>query len=140
MARCRGTKADGTRCNAPPSLVGEDGYCSAHGPGAATRMADRGRRGAASYRDSLRRKGLDLDELPPLETHEDAERRLDLISQAVLAGRLSKGDAMAGTKAIDSWLKARGDRLAAQVVDQLRAEVDRIKAELGGRPRLRAAP
>lgn len=126
--------------------VGKDGLCKAcrierdEGPEAKREyMAKIGRRGAYSLH-SQKAKGLDEKELPPLESHEDAKQRLDLISRAVLTGRIGDRPAQAAIRGVEAWLKAEGERLAAQVVEELKVEVDRIKAELTGRPKLRATP
>ncbi len=126
MAHCRGTKADGTPCNAPPSLVKEDGYCSAHGPGAATRMADRGRKGAA--RKWRGRGGLEPGELPELNTPHDAQAALDIVAHAAAEGRLPQRQADATTRAVREWLRAWEAGALAEQVAQLQRKV----AALGG--------
>ena len=77
---CRGVRADGAPCGAPEHLVSsETHFCPAHGPGASKRMADRGRRGAESTARRLRSPGLDAEELPELQSHEDAQAWLETI-------------------------------------------------------------
>ena len=58
----------------------------------------------------------------------------------MLTGRIGDRAAQAAIRGVEAWLKAEGERLAAQVVEELKVEVDRIKAELAGRPKLRATP
>ncbi len=127
MAHCRGTKADGTSCKAPPSLVGEDGYCSAHGPGATTRMADRGRKGAArKWRGA---HGLEPGELPELSTPHDAQRALDIVAHAAAEGRLPQRQADATTRAVREWLRAYEAGAVTDRLEELRATVAELKGE-----------
>ena len=76
----------------------------------------------------------------PLESHEDAKRWLKLIGEAVVGGVLSDRAAVAGIKAVEAWLRAEGDRVTMKVVEELKGEVERLKAEMagGGKRRLRS--
>lgn len=123
MAQCRGRKADGRPCGAPGSLVKEDGFCSAHGPGAAARMADRGRKGATAMRRKWKARGLEPGELPPLQTPHDAQHALETIVHAAAEGRLPQRQADATTRAVREWLRAYEAGVVAHRMDSKPAQV-----------------
>ncbi len=129
--KCKGITRSGEPCRAPEHMVDESGYCHAHGPGARERMAERGRKGALSLRRKVKGSGLTEDDLGALESYEDAKRWLETIGRAVATGRLGDRAAQAAIRAVSEWVKAEGERLTAQVLDELRDEVERLKAELG---------
>lgn len=81
--------------------------------------------------------GLDSDILGPLANHQDAKRWLEEIGRAVVTGRLRDRDAGAGIRAVEAWLKAEGERVTMQVVEELKAEVERLKTDLSSSPGLR---
>ena len=93
-------------------------------------MARRGRKGAEATAKKLRGGGLDPGELPRLGSHEDAKLWLEVIGAAVVTKRLDARDAQAGIRAVEAWLKAEGERATAEVLDKLREEIDRVKAEI----------
>ncbi len=82
------------------------GLCAAHGPGAAERMAERGRKGGLATAERNKQDGLEEKELPPLTSPEVAELWLERIARAVATGRMVHQDATAATRAIQQWLKA----------------------------------
>lgn len=127
---CRGEKADGTACGALPHLLDEDGLCPAHRPGGREAMAERGRRGGLANK---RNAGLSPSELPTLTCHADAQGWLETIGRAVATGRLSDRQAQAAIRAVAEWVKAEGERVTVEVVDELRDEIDRVKAEIASR-------
>jgi len=134
---CAGWKVDGQPCQSPFIVAGSR-FCSAHQPdGGREEMQRRGRLGALIQQRS-RSGGLDEDELPALETHDDAKEWLGLIARAVCGGRLRESAAQAAIRAIECWLKAEGERLTVHVVEDLRREVDRLKVELGQRNPMKA--
>lgn len=139
MARsCKGQKDDGSPCQAPPGLVDPaTGFCPSHGPGARERMAERGRKGATSTARYFKGDGIDSSALPPLDSHEAAMEWLEVIGRAVAGRKLSHNEATAAIRAVSEWVKTKGDSMTAEVVEDLRAEVERLKAQLEGRPRLR---
>ena len=128
--KCQGQKADGTACGALPHLLDDNGLCPAHRPGARQTMADRGRKGGLATKRKLASPGLKSDELPSLQTHEDAQAWLETIGRAVAVGRLSDRQAQAAIRAVAEWVKAEGERATAEVVNELRLEIDRVKAEI----------
>ena len=89
-----------------------------------------GRKGGLAAAKARARKGLDKSQLGPLESHEDAKRWLRMIGEAVVTGILDKGDAQAGIRAVEAWLKAEADRVELVVLDGLKADVKRLKDDL----------
>ena len=85
-------------------------------------MKELGYRCALASRAS---KGIDPDELGPLETLADARRWLEVIGRAVVSGQVSDRAARAALRAVSEWMRTKGD--------ELKADVDRLKAELAGR-------
>ncbi len=93
-------------------------------------MAERGRKGGLATKRKMASPGLKSDELPELRTHEDAQGWLETIGRAVATGRLSDRQAQAAIRAVSEWVKAEGERATAEVVNELRFEIDRVKAEI----------
>jgi hypothetical protein len=89
-----------------------------------------GKKGGLAAAKARARKGLDKDALGPLESHEDAKRWLRLIGEAVVTQVLDKGDAQAGIRAVEAWLKAEADRVELVVLNDLKADVKRLKDDL----------
>ncbi len=128
--KCQGKKADGNACGALPHLLDEDGLCPAHRPGGREAMAERGRKGGLATKRRNASPGLRAEELPKLRTHEDAQNWLETIGRAVATGRLSDRQAQAAIRAIAEWVRAEGERQTSEVVNKLRAEIDRVKSEI----------
>ncbi len=128
--KCQGKKADGTACGALPHLLDENGLCPAHRPGGREAMAERGRKGGLATKRRNVSPGLRAEELPKLRTHEDAQNWLETIGRAVATGRLSDRQAQAAIRAIAEWVRAEGERQTSEVVNKLRAEIDRVKSEI----------
>jgi hypothetical protein len=76
---------------------------------------------------------LQPGDLPPLVDHDAAEKWLEIVGRAVTIGRLGDRDANACIRAVEAWLKTRGEKLTTEVVDDLKEEIDRLKKELQGR-------
>ena len=89
-----------------------------------------GKKGGLASARARRRPGLDRNQLGPLETHEDAKRWLRMIGEAVVTLKLDKGDAQAGIRAVEAWLKAEADRVELVVLDDLKADVQRLRDDL----------
>jgi hypothetical protein len=89
-----------------------------------------GKKGGVASAKARRRPGLDPKELGPLESHQDAKRWLRIIGEGVLTCHLDKGDAQAGIRAVEAWLKAEADRVELVVLDDLKADVKRLKDDL----------
>ncbi len=128
--KCQGKKADGTACGALPHLLDEDGLCPAHRPGGREAMAERGRKGGLATKRKNASPGLGAEELPDLRTHEDAQAWLETIGRAVATGRLSDRQAQAAIRAGAEWVKAEGERATAEVINELRSDLDRVKSEI----------
>lgn len=139
MPRCRGTNQDGSACGAPERLVdAESGFCYAHGPEAKERLSEAGKKGAEATARKLRAGGIEEGELGELETHADAKRWLKTIGAAVCSGRLNDRAAQAAIRAVSEWVKAHADEATATVVEELEAEVKRLREDIGAQaPRLR---
>ena len=94
-----------------------------------------GARASAAARKA--RKSLTLDrveqELGPLEAVDDAMRRLDRICLWALGGLLPGVVANAAVRSVEVWLKASESQLTEKVVDELQADLERVKRELKGR-------
>ena len=129
--RCAGRRADGEACKSP--FVGEDGFCDAHSASRGGRDEMR-RRGMAGAWASRKSSGLDPNEIETLETHADVRRRLDLICQAVLTGRLRDGQAQAAIRACEAWIRTRGEEVTMEVVGDLRRQVEDLKVQLAKKP------
>jgi hypothetical protein len=69
------------------------------------------------------------EDLGDLRTHEDAKGWLEAIGRAVVTRGLGNREATAGIRAVEAWLKAEGERATMQVVEELRAEVARLKVD-----------
>ncbi len=135
-ARCGATRAGGEPCGAPPQLIGADGFCPAHRPGAKERLSEAGRKGAeATARKWRGRGGLEPGELPDLGTPQDAQAALDIVAHAAAEGRLPQRQADATTRAVREWLRAWEAGAVAEQVAQLQRKV----AALGGE-KLKAIP
>ena len=97
----------------------------------------------AGKRSGKARRRLTLErveaELGLLDTVEDAMRRLDRLGLWISAGMLSGSQGGAAVRSIEVWLRGHETRLTERVVDDLQADVERLKAELHGEPRPRGA-
>ncbi len=129
--RCRATKTTGEPCGASPRLIGEDGFCPAHRPGARERLSEAGKKGgAATARKWRGGHGLEVGELPELRTPHDAQKALDIVAHAAAEGRLPQRQADATTRAVREWLRAHDAGVVADQVAELKAKIDELK---GGR-------
>ncbi len=135
-ARCRATKAAGEPCGASPQLIGEDGFCPAHRPGARERLSEAGRKGAEALRDKYRKPNVQADAWA-LESPSDAQEWLQRIASAVLGGEITHHQANAASKALKTWLDAEGARLDVADVEELQEIAKQLKGK-GGR-KLRVA-
>lgn len=98
---------------------------------------------AAKKWKAVKRNRLTLarveEELGPLETIDDAMRRLDRLGLWISAGMLSGSQGGAAVRSIEVWLRGHETRLTERVVDDLQADVERLEAELHGEPGPRGA-
>ncbi len=77
-------------------------------------------------------RGLDHDELGPLQSHQDAKRWLEVVGRAVASGKLGERAAQAVIRAVSEWVRAEGQRFTVTAVEKLREEVERIRQSLAG--------
>lgn len=110
--------------NCGSAAAGEDGLCKPcrierdDGPEAKRRYyRDLGRKGG--YASGTGQEGLDPEELPELETFQDAKLWLEAIGRATATGRLKDRSAQAAIRAVEAWLKAEDDRLEAEQLNNL---------------------
>lgn len=80
--------------------------------------------------------GLQCGTLGPLEDHADAKRWLERIGRAVATNRLGTHQASVAIRAVSEWVSAHEGELTVRVIDELEAEVEQLKAEMGRGPRL----
>lgn len=131
MMRCSETTSRGEPCNAPPELVDQEtGFCRSHGPGASNLLSAQGRKGAETTARKLQGDGLDPDELPPLDSHANAKIWLEIIGRAVTSRRLIHNEARVAIQAVSEWVKTEGERATAEVLTELRSEVERLKKQM----------
>lgn len=137
MAQCQAVKDNGEPCQATPEFVDpETGFCPAHDPTRPNEMKERGRSGGLKSAEVRRKaKGLHPDELPDLRTHEDAKIWLEVVGRAVSTGRLGDREAQAAIRAVSEWVKTAAEEATREVVDELKAEIDRLKDEVDERSR-----
>lgn len=131
--QCRATKANGEPCQASQEFVDpETGYCPAHDPSRPDEMRKRGQKGGINSGKARRKAmGLDPSELPPLRTHEDARKWLEIIGRATATGRLGNREAQAGIRAVSEWVNVAAEQATKAVVEELGDEIERLKEELG---------
>ena len=117
-----------------PHLVDQaTGLCSAHAPNGQREMSRRAKKGGKATREVWKREGVKADELGPLKSVSDAQRWLEVIGAGVVSGRLDKGDASAGVRAVEVWIKA-SDSLTEADLQRL---ADKAEAVTSGKQHLR---
>ena len=136
---CRGTRRDGTACQAPPHAIGPDGYCWAHSPAkrderraarakGGERRSNASRAGAALPKDLADVRATLLAALGKLETGELEPRTAQAMA--------SIARALVAVQEAGALERATVALEASQEWHTLRA---RIVAELGPYPDARAA-
>ena len=90
---------------------------------------------AAGKKSGIRRLTLRRveQELGQLETVDDAMRRLDRICLWALGGLLPGVVANAAVRSVEVWLRGYESKLTEKVVEELQADLERVKRELKGR-------
>lgn len=122
---CRGMTKAGKPCQSP--FVDRDGFCPAHGVDGTARMRQRGQKGGDATRRKHSGAGLSAKHLGPLETIQDALRWLWLIAQAVGERELTHSEGAAMTSAVREWVRADGERLKVEDLQELREQVADLK-------------
>lgn len=131
MSGCKAERADGTPCQAPEEMVDPaTGYCPSHGPEAAERLSEAGRKGAEATNRRYRGEKLSEEELPPLDSPRAAEIWLENVGRAVATGRLSSAEGNAVKSAVREWLRARE---AGEQADRIAALEEQLEAAREGR-------
>jgi polyhydroxyalkanoate synthesis regulator phasin len=72
-------------------------------------------------------RGLAAGELGDLETHQDAERWLQLVGEEVATGRLGHQEGRTIVSAVREWVKAHTDGALAQELEKLRDQLEEVK-------------
>lgn len=122
---CRGTRDDGQPCESP--VVGPDGFCPAHRPGGREKIREAARKGGQAKARKDRAPGVETDGRWKLDSYEAAERWLDVILRAVLAGKVTHAQARSAVRAIEAWMKAREQGEEAERLEALEEKVARLK-------------
>ena len=99
--------------------------------------ASKGGRAAARRKLTLERVER---ELGPLDTVDDAMRRLDRLGLWITAGMLTGSAGSAAVRSVEVWLRGHESKMTQEVVEALKADVARLKADLAGRGKRLAAP
>ena len=94
----------------------------------------------AAKRSRVARRKLNLArveaELPVLTDVASAMHRLDVIGRWALAGMVHGAVASAACRSVEIWLKGHESKLQEQIVEEIKADIDRLKLELKGSPQL----
>lgn len=121
---CKATKADGSPCEAPESLLGPDGYCPAHtedGPNS-EEMKKRGREGgkASPY------KGLGEGVEPP-QSFEDLKRLLSRVLAGLLNGQIRPKTANAASRLARAWRDSAEGEIGAEKLEKIEEKLAAIR-------------
>lgn len=108
--------------------IGEHAAAGGHAKAARAQAVQRAQLDAA----------LPADGLPPLDSIENAQRRLEILNRLLTEGYLSGGQGGAAVRAIEVWLKGEAARLDRQRLVELEAQVRTLRAELRNAQRGRA--
>lgn len=136
---CGYIKDDGKPCSSrfvkqeptEEELENYEDVCTAHRPGYEDQMQERRKKAAKTrWKNAHENEGLMPDELPPLETHEDAKMWLEAIGRAVATGRLEDRSAQAAIRAVSEWVKTEGERATREVIDDLKDEIEQLRDKL----------
>ena len=93
-------------------------------------MAELGRVGAEVTKQVRRKgKGLRPGELPPLRTPQDAERWAEVVGRAVASGSLTHSQGKAISSLIREWRASHDAGTVADHVQELRAEMAKLKGD-----------
>lgn len=131
--RCKAERADGSPCKTPERFVDPDtGYCPSHGPDAAERLSEAGRKGAEATNRRYRGEKLSEEELPPLDSPQAAEIWLENVGRAIATGRLSSAEGNAVKSTVREWLRAREAGEMQDRIEELEEKLE--KARNGGGP------
>ena len=87
---------------------------------------------AAGKKSGIRRLTLRKVEegLGPLETVEDAMRRLDRLNVWITANLLTGAQGSAACRALEIWLKGYESKLTQHVVDEVKDRLERLEGQI----------
>lgn len=123
--RCKGIKADGTRCKSTFVANGAE-FCPAHGPGGKERMSAMGKVGGKAK--NLRRQS---GELPDLKTAEDAQKWLQHAARLVLKGDMDAKEANALRALVKEWREANADDITQKKIAKIERRIASFKDKVG---------
>ena len=115
---CQHVRANGTACRAVVG-VNADGLCLAHTSDGASRMAEISRKGGQATAARFASVPFVAEDVPRIETLEDAKLALDNIRIAVLTRRITHAEGNAASKAVSEWCKAEGMAATGRLVTEL---------------------
>lgn len=123
--RCSATRDDGEPCGAPSQFVDpETGYCPSHDPEKREAIRAAARKGAEAAKAKRQgRRGLEPEELPPLDSPQAAERWCEVVARAVATGRLSHNAGRTIARLVREWRESYD---AGQVTERLDALMDAL--------------
>lgn len=118
--RCGYEKDDGEQCRSHIGLCEEPdcGRCIAHCPHREETAQEARSQGGKATARKQKPDGLRRDELPPLESPQDAEAWCDAVGRAVVTGRVGHNEANAALRAVREW---RESHESGQVSERLEA-------------------
>lgn len=125
--RCKGTRDDGSPCEAPESFIGEDGWCPSHRPGASEKLREWASKGGRASAEKRKRDGLSEADLPPLESPQDAETWLEVVARAVATGRLSHHEGKAVARLVREWLRANEAGAMQDRMESLEEKLSKLR-------------
>jgi hypothetical protein len=131
LPTCVGTKTNGEPYGQTLGLDA-DGLCATHRAGGLERIRAAASRGGRATKAKHAGAAFHADDLPQLETLDDALSYTAMICRAVLTRRITHNESNAAAKAVDSWVKAKQASMTAQLVEELRAELDAKQTEIDG--------
>lgn len=123
--RCGAETNEGEPCRAPVALCSNCGRCRMHcaydeGCDYDEEEVSASRsRGAQTTNAKNRGDGLAPHELPPLTSHEAAEKWCAVVGQAAATGRLSSSAANAVLRSVQTWMDARDEGRVSEKIEAL---------------------
>jgi hypothetical protein len=131
VPHCAGITASGGSCGSPTEMLRTDpetgeSWCFAHDPEKEQERRLATTRGGLTTKLRSQR-GLDPDDLGPLETPLDARRWSAVIASAAACGRITPAQANAASRAVDGFLKARDQHIKETELADLKRDLERLK-------------
>lgn len=124
--RCKATNAAGKPCGAPPSIVREEtGLCRAHDPARKDELRASCLKGGRATARKFKR--IETEDLPELESPQDAAVWLEVVGRACALGRIGHNEARAVTSAVRQWLAAHEKGELSDEIRRLAEEIERVR-------------